>query len=103
MAICGPSGSGKSTLIRLINQLETLSSGEIFIHQRSTAGLRGRQLLALRTSIGFVFQQFNLYTHLTALDNVALAIIKMKLRQVELADKVQYFPHQLSGGASSSG
>lgn len=112
VAICGPSGSGKSTLIRLINQLETLSSGEIFVHQRATAGLRGRRLRALRTGIGFVFQQFNLYSHLTALDNVALALIKIqklsvaaahqhareKLRQVGLADKAQHFPHQLSGG-----
>ncbi|XOD70454.1 MAG: amino acid ABC transporter ATP-binding protein [Sodalis sp. (in: enterobacteria)] len=112
VTICGPSGSGKSTLIRLINQLETLSSGEIFINQCPTTGLKGRRLRALRTRIGFVFQQFNLYTHLNALENITLALIKIqrlsiaaahqhaqeKLRQVGLANKAQHFPHQLSGG-----
>lgn len=112
VAICGPSGSGKSTLIRLINQLETLSKGEVLIYQRPIANLKGRQLRALRTKIGFVFQQFNLYAHLNALDNISLALVKIhgwspdrarhhaleKLYSVDLADKARYFPHQLSGG-----
>ncbi|KAA8729279.1 amino acid ABC transporter ATP-binding protein [Ewingella americana] len=112
VAVCGPSGSGKSTLIRLINHLETLSSGEIFIHQRPTAGLSGKALRQLRTHIGFVFQQFNLYAHLDALDNVSLALTKVHgwkqdaarhkarelLVRVGLADRAHHFPSQLSGG-----
>jgi polar amino acid transport system ATP-binding protein len=112
VAICGPSGSGKSTLIRLINQLETLSGGEIFIDGQPTSALRGRALRQLRTHIGFVFQQFNLYAHLNALDNVSLALTKVHgwpqgkardkakllLTRVGLADKADHFPSQLSGG-----
>jgi len=112
VAICGPSGSGKSTLIRLINHLETLSAGEILIHNQPTAGLSGRALRALRTHIGFVFQQFNLYAHLDALDNVSLALVKVHgwkqaqarqkarelLDRVGLADRAHHFPSQLSGG-----
>ncbi|WP_213991839.1 amino acid ABC transporter ATP-binding protein [Sodalis sp. dw_96] len=112
VAICGPSGSGKSTLIRLINQLETLSGGEILIDGQPTSGLRGQALRRLRTHIGFVFQQFNLYAHLSALENVSLALTKVhgwpkdKARQkaallltrVGLADKAGHYPAQLSGG-----
>jgi len=112
VAVCGPSGSGKSTLIRLINHLETLSSGEILIHQQPTAGLSGKALRQLRTHIGFVFQQFNLYAHLDALDNVSLALSKVHgwkveaarnkarelLERVGLADRAHHFPAQLSGG-----
>ncbi|TCV94316.1 amino acid ABC transporter ATP-binding protein [Biostraticola tofi] len=112
VAICGPSGSGKSTLIRLINQLETLSSGEIFIEGQPTSGLKGKALRKLRTRIGFVFQQFNLYAHLTALQNVSLALVHVLqmptdkarikaenlLARVGLADKAGHFPSQLSGG-----
>lgn len=112
VAICGPSGSGKSTLIRLINHLETLSAGEILIHNQPTAGLSGRALRELRTHIGFVFQQFNLYAHLDALDNVSLALVKVHgwkqaqarekarelLDRVGLADRAHHFPSQLSGG-----
>jgi len=60
VAVCGPSGSGKSTLIRLINQLETVSDGEILIDGKPTRGLKGSALQQLRTHIGFVFQQINL-------------------------------------------
>ncbi|MCS3607253.1 amino acid ABC transporter ATP-binding protein [Erwinia rhapontici] len=112
VAVCGPSGSGKSTLIRLINQLETVSDGEILIDGKPTRGLKGAALQQLRTHIGFVFQQFNLYAHLTAQDNVSLALIKVHgwrktearakalalLTRVGLADKAQHYPEQLSGG-----
>lgn len=112
VAVCGPSGSGKSTLIRLINQLETVSSGEILIDQQPTRNLSGAALRQLRTHIGFVFQQFNLYAHLTAQDNVSLALIKVHgwkksearekalalLTRVGLRDKALHYPEQLSGG-----
>ena len=112
VAVCGPSGSGKSTLIRLINQLETASDGEILIDGKPTRGLKGPALQQLRTHIGFVFQQFNLYAHLTAQDNVSLALVKVHgwkktearakaqalLTRVGLADKTQHYPDQLSGG-----
>lgn len=112
VAILGPSGSGKSTLIRLINQLEPLSEGEIYIDGKPTRGLRGRALRALRSRVGFVFQQFNLYAHLTALENVTLALTHVHgwkpqaateralglLAQVGLQDKADELPAQLSGG-----
>lgn len=112
VAVCGPSGSGKSTLIRLINQLETVSCGEILIDQQPTRNLSGAALRQLRTHIGFVFQQFNLYAHLTAQDNVSLALIKVHgwkksearekalalLTRVGLRDKALHYPEQLSGG-----
>ncbi|MGA9609258.1 MAG: amino acid ABC transporter ATP-binding protein [Rouxiella badensis] len=112
IAVCGPSGSGKSTLIRLINHLETLSEGEIFINQQPTSRLNGAALRQLRTHIGFVFQQFNLYSHLTAQDNVSLALIKVHgwkredarkkaqtlLERVGLKDRALHYPEQLSGG-----
>ncbi len=112
VAVCGPSGSGKSTLIRLINHLETVTRGEIFINGVPTATLRGRPLQQLRTEIGFVFQQFNLYAHLNAEDNVSLALRKVRgvsnekarqraaklLDRVGLADKARQYPAELSGG-----
>ncbi|PKU24947.1 amino acid ABC transporter ATP-binding protein [Telmatospirillum siberiense] len=112
VVICGPSGSGKSTLIRLVNQLEILSRGDILVDGQSVASLRSRSLRQLRTQIGFVFQQFNLYPHLTAEQNITLALRKVlsitpkdaTLRAVELlervglADKRQAYPAQLSGG-----
>lgn len=109
--ICGPSGSGKSTLIRCINKLEPIASGEIRVdgmqvHDHHT------NLTRLRAEIGFVFQQFNLYPHMTALDNVTLAPIKVRkisrkeaeadgmalLEKVGIHDKASAYPAQLSGG-----
>ena len=109
--VCGPSGSGKSTLIRCINRLETIRSGEIFVdglavHERAT------DLVRLRTDVGFVFQQFNLYPHMTALENVTLAPMKVRklpatqareigldlLNKVGIHDKAASYPAQLSGG-----
>ena len=109
--ICGPSGSGKSTLIRCINKLEPIVSGEILVdgiqvHDKHTS------LTRLRAEIGFVFQQFNLYPHMTALDNVTLAPMKVRkmsrkeaeesgmilLEKVGIQDKAKAYPSQLSGG-----
>lgn len=111
VVVCGPSGSGKSTLIRCINRLEKFQKGELFVdgtplHDYST------NLTKLRAEIGFVFQQFHLYPHMTALQNVALAPINVrkmkradaealaheKLDRVGLADKADAHPTQLSGG-----
>jgi len=109
--ICGPSGSGKSTLIRCINRLEPIASGEILVddipvHDRKT------NITRLRAEIGFVFQQFNLYPHMTVLENVTLAPIKVRkitrseavdlsmgiLEKVGIHDKAGAYPAQLSGG-----
>ncbi len=111
VVICGPSGSGKSTLIRCINRLEPIQDGEIVVdniplHDRHT------NLTRLRAEIGFVFQQFNLYPHMTALQNITLAtkvVRKMKkaeaealgreiLGKVGIPDKADSYPAQLSGG-----
>ncbi|HSO17913.1 MAG TPA: amino acid ABC transporter ATP-binding protein [Desulfosarcina sp.] len=111
VVVCGPSGSGKSTLIRCINRLEKFQEGELFVdgtplHDHAT------NLTRLRAEIGFVFQQFHLYPHMTALQNVTLAPINVrrmkraeaerigreKLARVGLADKADSYPSQLSGG-----
>jgi len=111
LVICGPSGSGKSTLIRCINRLEKIQQGEIIVnntpvHDKST------NLTKLRAEIGFVFQQFHLYPHMTVLQNVMLAPVNVKklakdkareialekLDQVGLTDKSDAYPAQLSGG-----
>ncbi len=108
VAILGPSGSGKSTLIRLINQLESLSGGEILIDGKPTSRLSGSALRQLRSRVGFVFQQFNLYAHLTAQENITLALERVHgweksaaqaralalLRQVGTGRKAQQMPAQ---------
>lgn len=112
LVVCGPSGSGKSTLIRLVNQLETLSDGEVLVSGQAVSGLRGRALQQLRGRVGFVFQQFNLYGHLTARDNITLGLCKVQglkpaeadaradalLARVGLAHRADAYPAQLSGG-----
>jgi polar amino acid transport system ATP-binding protein len=112
IVVCGPSGSGKSTLIRLINRLEDLSEGEILIDGEATSGWKGARLRALRGRIGFVFQQFNLYSHLTALANITLGLRKVHglvaseaearglelLERVGLSAKRDAYPSELSGG-----
>lgn len=109
--IIGPSGSGKSTLLRCINGLETIDSGEILI-DGERVDPRNSRIYKLREQVGFVFQHFNLFAHLTALENVTLAprlVKKMTtadakrlglelLSQVGLADKADAYPSQLSGG-----
>jgi polar amino acid transport system ATP-binding protein len=113
VVVCGPSGSGKSTLIRTVNRLEEIKSGELrFDGQDVHAPMSSRELNHLRSRIGFVFQSFNLFPHLSALDNVMLSPIKVAgvkradahekamqlLERVGLAGKAQSYPAQLSGG-----
>lgn len=109
--ICGPSGSGKSTLIRTINRLEDISGGDIRVGGHSILNYPNG-LNALRQRIGFVFQQFNLYPHLTVLQNITLAPMRLNglsvrdandkamqlLQQVGLVDKAHSYPAELSGG-----
>jgi len=111
VVVCGPSGSGKSTLIRCINQLEPIQKGEIHV-DGIQVNRRSVNLTKLRSHIGFVFQQFNLYPHLTVLENVTLSPIKVKkvprreaeeyarriLKRVGIPDKADAHPSQLSGG-----
>jgi len=111
VVVCGPSGSGKSTLIRCINRLEGIQEGALVVdamnvHDRKT------NMTRLRAEIGFVFQQFNLYPHMTALENITIAPIKVRkmpreeaetlgreiLKRVGLEDKEKAYPAQLSGG-----
>jgi polar amino acid transport system ATP-binding protein len=111
LVVIGPSGSGKSTLLRCVNLLEPLDSGRIFFEgQEITA--KGAPVSKLRQRIGIVFQQFNLFPHLTALDNLTLAARRIRkipraeaeqrahelLARVGLHDKAGQHPHQLSGG-----
>ena len=110
--VCGPSGSGKSTLIRMVNGLESPTRGEVLIDGTSVGGMTERELRHLRTRIGFVFQQFNLYPHLTARENIVLAPIRVLgmakgeaetradelLERVGLSDKADNSPSELSGG-----
>jgi polar amino acid transport system ATP-binding protein len=113
VVVCGPSGSGKSTLIRTVNRLEEIQSGSIaFEGQDVHAKMNGAQLNRLRSRIGFVFQSFNLFPHLSALENVMLSPAKVNgmpraqaretalalLDRVGLAAKRDAFPGQLSGG-----
>ncbi|MGP1253260.1 MAG: amino acid ABC transporter ATP-binding protein [Kiloniellales bacterium] len=110
LVICGPSGSGKSTLIRTINSLEPVDEGELTV-----AGIRldgAESVAAVRRRVGMVFQSFNLFTHLTVLDNLTLApehLLGLSQREAEaramtlldrvgLADQARKFPGQLSGG-----
>ena len=109
--IIGPSGSGKSTLLRCINRLERLDSGEIFIDGESVTD-PDADIRHIREKVGMVFQSFNLFPHLTVLDNITLApinvlkkskeeaadIARALLEKVGLLDKEKAWPEQLSGG-----
>jgi polar amino acid transport system ATP-binding protein len=113
VVVCGPSGSGKSTLIRTVNRLEEIQSGELmFDGQNVHAKMKSAQLNRLRSRIGFVFQSFNLFPHLSVLDNVMLSPIRINgvdrgtardkalslLERVGLFSKATAYPGQLSGG-----
>ena len=111
VVVCGPSGSGKSTLIRCINALEPFQSGELIVDSvlLHDSGFNANKL---RMQVGMVFQQFNLYPHLTALETIVLAPIKVKkipreeavdqarklLDRVGIPEKENSYPAQLSGG-----
>jgi polar amino acid transport system ATP-binding protein len=111
VVLCGPSGSGKSTLIRCINKLEPIQKGDITVDGVSLME-EGLNLAELRAEIGFVFQHFNLYPHMTVLENVTLAPSLVRgmpnkqargvamdlLTKVNIPDKADAFPAQLSGG-----
>ena len=111
IVVCGPSGSGKSTLIRCINRLEPIQEGELVVdgmavHDKKT------NMTKIRADIGFVFQSFNLYPHMTALGNTTIAPIKVRglskaeaekrgreaLIRVGLEERIDHYPAQLSGG-----
>ena len=111
LVVCGPSGSGKSTLIRCINRLERIQKGELLVDTMKVHDAKAN-MTKLRAEIGFVFQQFNLYPHMTALGNVTLAPMKVRklskkeaedrgrevLEKVGLGDRIGHYPAQLSGG-----
>ena len=111
VAVLGPSGSGKSTLCRAINRLETIDGGEILVDGEPIPA-EGRKLASLRAKIGMVFQSFNLFAHMSILDNVTLApvdVLKQSrkeareeamrlLERVGVADQAGKLPAQLSGG-----
>ena len=111
VVVCGPSGSGKSTLIRTVNQLETIQEGEIWVDGVNVADSKA-DLNKVRAEVGFVFQHFNLYPHLSVVENIILSPMKVKkqsreqaekkamelLERVGLAHKRDAFPQQLSGG-----
>jgi len=121
VCILGPSGSGKSTLLRCINHLEKVDSGMVFVgehtigYARQGSALRElseRRICRQRTTVGMVFQRFNLFSHMTVLENVVEAPVRVQgrargdvqaeaealLRRVGLADKRDAYPDQLSGG-----
>ena len=111
IVVCGPSGSGKSTLIRCINRLETHDRGEIAIDGvKLDGGAAARAVL--RNNVGMVFQQFNLFPHLSILDNLTLGPVRARglelaaarelaeyyLVRVKIPEQIDKYPHQLSGG-----
>ena len=111
VVVIGPSGSGKSTLLRCINGLEEISSGELIV-DRMHVGDDKTNLNKLRTEIGMVFQQFNLYPHMTVAENIKLAPVKVKgvskseadercerlLERVGIPEQANKYPESLSGG-----
>ncbi len=111
ICIIGPSGSGKSTFLRCINQLEESTSGQIFVDGEEITA-KGADINKIRRHIGMVFQQFNLFPHMTAMENITLAPLTLKLKSKEeaeqkakelmervgLSDKLDSRPSDLSGG-----
>jgi polar amino acid transport system ATP-binding protein len=111
VCLIGPSGCGKSTLLRCINGLEEIQGGEIRLHDDRVTG-PGVDLNALRRDVGIVFQSFNLFPHMSVLENVTLAPVRVRrvsraeaeakalalLRRIGLEEKARDYPDQLSGG-----
>jgi ABC-type polar amino acid transport system ATPase subunit len=111
IVVCGPSGSGKSTMIRCVNRLERHDSGEIFVNGMALTGGKGDQAV-VRDNVGMVFQQFNLFPHLTVLQNLMLAprlvqkrskaeardVALRLLERVRIPEQAEKYPAQLSGG-----
>lgn len=109
--VFGPSGSGKSTLLRCINMLDTPDRGEVFLRGENVTA-KDADIDSLRSRIGFVFQQFNLFAHLKALDNVTIGLEKVlhipreeaverahrAIDHVQMANWIDHYPAQLSGG-----
>jgi ABC-type polar amino acid transport system ATPase subunit len=112
VCVIGPSGSGKSTLLRCITQLETVSKGEITVLGTPITKCDKKQINQLRTNVGIVFQHFHLFPHMTVINNVMLALLKVKkmskeeakeialkcLDEVGLEEKADMYPASLSGG-----
>jgi ABC-type polar amino acid transport system ATPase subunit len=112
VVVCGPSGSGKSTLLRCINALEQPASGEISVDGLTVTGRANSNVNQVRQRVGMVFQQFNLFPHLSVLENVMLAPTRVKkmapseaeqvarhlLERVGIPDKAPSYPGELSGG-----
>ena len=110
VVICGPSGSGKSTLLRCINRLEEPSAGQVLVDGVRVTG--DRNLRAVRTEVGMVFQQFNLFPHLTVLENLTIGPIRVRkiarsqavarareyLDRVHIPEQADKYPAELSGG-----
>ena len=111
VVVCGPSGSGKSTLIRCVNGLEPIQSGELHVLGECISRA-GADMPVLRSRVGMVFQSFNLFPHMTVLENIMLGPIKVKrasrgeaestarrlLERVQIPDKASAYPANLSGG-----
>ena len=109
--LVGPSGSGKSTLIRTVTRLEAIQQGAVFVNGANVAA-RGTDINKLRQRVGFVFQAYNLFPHLSAIGNVTLGLMKLRgmgkaearergmaeLARVGLSDKIDEMPGKLSGG-----
>jgi polar amino acid transport system ATP-binding protein len=113
VVVCGPSGSGKSTLIRTVNRLEEIQSGELhFNGEKVHSPMSSQQLNKLRSQLGFVFQSFNLFPHMSVIENIAFSPMRVSglnktqaheksmalLDRVGLAHKAQAYHAQLSGG-----
>jgi ABC-type polar amino acid transport system ATPase subunit len=110
--IIGPSGSGKSTLLRCLALLEPVDSGTVYLERAQLSGLREKELAAHRSEVGMVFQRFNLFQNMTALENVMCGLVEARrlkkrdareralefLDRVGLHDKADQFPEELSGG-----
>jgi ABC-type polar amino acid transport system ATPase subunit len=111
LVVIGPSGSGKSTLLRCVNLLEPIDSGRVLLEGEEITR-KGADVPALRQRVGIVFQQFNLFPHLRVIDNLTLAVRRLRkvpkaqaearahelLAQVGVEEKARQYPHQLSGG-----